>query len=76
MDGPFDQKISLFVARKPYMCGDPAGGEIFDGRGGHKGNVYSEIRNCVYKGSQGPGKINEEIITIMERNTKGKENST
>ena len=31
--------------------------QIFDGREGHKGNiVFSELKDCVYKGSQGPAR--------------------
>ena len=37
------------------MGGDPAQRDIFDGREGYKVNiVFSELRDCVHEGFQGP----------------------
>ena len=49
--------------------------QIFDGREGHKGNVFSELRiACIKdpKGLQGNSevKINDEITTVVERNSR------
>ena len=51
---PFWPKHQSFHCQRAQFGRGSIRRQIFDGREGHKGNlIFSELRDCVYKGSQG-----------------------
>ena len=55
LDGRFCQSISLYVAREPDTWGAPAKGDMFSaGMEITKETLFSELRDWLFKGSQGP----------------------